>query len=49
MLNAGFTKNGVYQIQSQAEVIDVYCDQASRGGGNLSETSLKIARLNSMN
>ncbi|KAL9965642.1 hypothetical protein ACROYT_G029473 [Oculina patagonica] len=33
LLNDGFTKNGVYQIQSQAEVIDVYCDQSSWGGG----------------
>lgn len=34
LFNAGFTKNGVYQIQSKAEVIDVYCDQSSWGGGN---------------
>ncbi|XP_078381756.1 uncharacterized protein LOC144664477 isoform X2 [Oculina patagonica] len=33
LLNAGYTKNGIYQIQSQAEVIDVYCDQSSWGGG----------------
>ena len=33
LLNDGFTKNGVYQIQSQAKVIDVYCDQSSRGWG----------------
>ena len=33
LLNDGFTKNGVYQIQSQGKVIDVYCDQSSRGGG----------------
>jgi len=33
-LNAGFTEDGFYQIWSnQAEVIDVYCDQSSWGGG----------------
>ena len=36
LLKDGFTKNGVYQIQiqNQTEVIDVYCDQSSLGGGN---------------
>ena len=35
LLNAGFTKDGVYQILSdQSEVIDIYCDQSSWGGGN---------------
>ena len=36
LLDAGFTKDGVYQILSdyQSEKIDVYCDQSSWGGGN---------------
>ena len=36
LLNAGFTEDGVYQILTdpQSEMIDVYCDQSSRGGGN---------------
>lgn len=34
LFNAGFTKDGVYQIlNDQSEMIDVYCDQSSRGGG----------------
>jgi len=34
LFTAGFTKDGVYQILSdQSEMIDVYCDQSSRGGG----------------
>ena len=42
LLNAGFTKDGVYQIQShQEEEIDAYCDQSSRGGGNRNETRKK--------
>ena len=41
LLNAGFTKDGVYQILTdhQSEVIDIYCDQFSWGGGNRSDTS----------
>ena len=40
LLDAGFTKDGVYQILSdQSEVIDIYCDQSSWGGGNRSDTS----------
>ena len=40
LLNAGFTKDGVYQILSdQSEVIDIYCDQSSWGGGNRNDTS----------
>ena len=40
LLNAGFTKDGIYQILSdQSEVIDIYCDQSSWGGGNRNETS----------
>ena len=42
LLNACFTKDGVYQIQSdQAEEIDAYCDQSSWDGGNRNETSKK--------
>ena len=34
LFNAGFTKDGVYQILSdQSEMIDAYCDQSNRGGG----------------
>ena len=40
LLNAGFTNDGVYQILSdQSEVIDIYCDQSSWGGGNRNKTS----------
>ena len=40
LLNAGFTNDGVYQILSdQSEVIDIYCDQSSWGGGNRNYTS----------
>ena len=40
LLNAGFAEDGVYQILSdQSEVIDIYCDQSSWGGGNRNDTS----------
>ena len=40
LLDAGFTKDGVYQILSdQSEVIDIYCDQSSWGGGNRNHSS----------
>ena len=40
LLNSGFTKDGVYQILSdQSEVIDIYCDQSSWGGGNRNDIS----------
>ena len=36
LLDAGFTNNGVYKILfNNPQVFDVYCDQSSRGGGNI--------------
>ena len=36
LLDAGFTNNGVYKILfNNSQVFDVYCDQSSRGGGNI--------------
>ena len=36
LLEAGFTDNGVYKIFfNNSQVFDVYCDQSSRGGGNI--------------
>ena len=40
LLNSGLTKDGVFQILSdQSEVMDIYCDQSSWGGGNRNHTS----------
>ena len=41
LLDAGFTNNGVYKILfNNSQVFDVYCDQSSRGGGNIKKKNL---------
>ena len=45
LLDAGFTNNGVYKILfNNSQVFDVYCDQSSRGGGNIKKTLPYYAR-----
>ena len=45
LLDAGFTNNGVYKILfNNSQVFDVYCDQSSRGGGNIKKNLPYYAR-----
>ena len=43
LLDASFTKNGVYRIHfNNSQLINVYCDQSSRGGGKKEKTYLSL-------
>ena len=47
LLDASFTKNGVYKIYfNNSQVIDVYCDQSSRGGGKMEKKISDIRHEN---